>query len=79
MKRQEWISVDDYDRIPEQGESVLLLSRYKTKFAKKDQWCIEEHVFFEDLGFQAYASKDIEEVVTHWMPIELPEEYADIS
>ena len=39
---------------------------------------IEEHVYFEDLGFRVHEVESVEEKITHWMPIELPDGYEDL-
>ncbi len=75
MKKTDWISVND--RQPKDGEHVLMLSRYWNQYGK-ERWSIEINVFFEEGGFKIHELESVEERITHWMPIELPDEYEDI-
>jgi hypothetical protein len=75
MKKDDWIRVEDL--LPEDGDCVLMLSRYRTHNGS-ERSIIEEHVFLSDLGFKVHESKSLQERITHWMPIELPDEYEDI-
>lgn len=75
MRKTDWISVND--RQPKDGECVLMLSRYWNQYGN-ERWSIEEHVFFEEGGFKIHELESVEERITHWMPIELPDEYENI-
>lgn len=76
MKKTDWIRVED--QLPEDGDCVLTLSRYRTQNGGSERSIIEEHVFFSDMGFKVYESRNLHERITHWMPIELPDEYENI-
>lgn len=75
MRKGDWIPINYYT--PNDGDSVLMLSTYRTKNGGV-RWSIEEHVYFEDLGFRAHEVESVEEKITHWMPIELPDGYEDL-
>lgn len=73
MKQTHWIKVGD--KMPKDAESILVLVHYWSPKYECWTWQIEQFIYFEEFPLEVHYPNQCKAKVTHWMPIELPEDF----
>lgn len=73
MKQTDWIKVGD--KMPKDEESILVLVYYWSPKYECWTWQIEQLTYFEEFPLEVRYPSQCKANVTHWMPIELPEDF----
>lgn len=77
-KQSPWISVEE--RLPEEGQEVLVLRTYISAKSRERRYKIFIHTFFKTYGFKICETrKYIKEKVIGWMPIPSFDEILEVN
>lgn len=68
-----WINVKD--RLPEDKQMVLVLSKYYSHKYESWSWDIRCVMYITDYGMNVHERSICREKITHWMPVEVPDQY----
>lgn len=72
MRKEDWIKVGD--RLPEDGARVLILYRENQNNRPWDDHNVKMIRYYSEFDINLLTPAPDRHCVTHWMPIELPEE-----